>query len=159
MTTQQSTAAQPRRHIRANAGASRERARWCGKELAHIRCDHTTGARLGESLHRGRKETEAESVAHLCCRALGLDTQVYSDAYVLGWADGDMDLVKDCAETVLRVAKAILKDLNPAEAADAEDTVNAPTSGRSGIRKGAGRGRRKTAAGKRRTASVARGQQ
>jgi hypothetical protein len=58
--------------------------------LAHIRCEHTTGARAGEDLHRGRKETEAESVAHLCCRALGLDTEVYSDAYVLGWADGDM---------------------------------------------------------------------
>jgi hypothetical protein len=57
---------------------------WCRKELAHIRCDHASGVRLGESLHRGRKETEAESVAHLCCRALGLDTQVYSDAYVLG---------------------------------------------------------------------------
>ena len=85
-------------------------------ELAHIRCEHTSDARLGETLHRGRKETEAESVAHLCCRALGLDTQVYSDAYVLGWADGDMDLVKQCAQTVLRVAKAILADLTPADA-------------------------------------------
>jgi hypothetical protein len=46
-------------------------------ELAHIRCDHTTDVRLGENLHRGRKETEAESVAHLVCRALGLDSQVY----------------------------------------------------------------------------------
>lgn len=82
-------------------------------ELAHIRCDHTNGVRLGESLHRGRKETEAESVAHLCCRVLGLDTQIYSDAYVLGWANGDMDLVKECAQTVLRVAKAILADLTP----------------------------------------------
>lgn len=128
-------------------------------ELAHIRCDHTTGARVGEDLHRGRKETEAESVAHLCCRALGLDTEVYSDAYVLGWADGDMDLVKDCAETVLRVAKAILKDLNPAEAAEAEDTVSAPARGRPGIRKGASWRRRTTAAGTSRTASVTGGTQ
>jgi len=49
------------------------------KELAHIRCDHTTGVRLGENPHRGRKETEAKSVAHPCCRALRLDTQVYTD--------------------------------------------------------------------------------
>ena len=84
-------------------------------ELAHIRCDHTNGVRLGEDLHHGRKETEAESVAHLCCQALGLDTQIYSDAYVLGWADGDMDVVKECAQTVLRVAKAILADLTPAD--------------------------------------------
>lgn len=97
-------------------------------ELAHIRCDHTTGVRLGENLHRGRKETEAESVAHLCCRTLGLDTQVYSDAYVLGWAGGDMDLVKECAQTILRVAKAILADLTPVDpsqpAAEADDAAD-----------------------------------
>lgn len=129
-------------------------------ELAHIRCDHTRGVRLGESLHRGRKETEAESVAHLCCRALGLDTQVYSDAYVLGWAKGDMDLVKDCAETVLRVAKAILKDLMPADAIEPEDAITAATtSSQSGTRKGAGRGERHAAAGKRRVTGSARDQQ
>ena len=83
-------------------------------ELAHIRCDHLAGARIGENLHRGRRETEAESVAHIVCNALGLDTAAYSDAYVMGWADGDMDLVKQCAQTVLRVAKQILTDLTPA---------------------------------------------
>jgi hypothetical protein len=85
-------------------------------ELAHIRCDHLTGARVGEDLHRGRRETEAESVAHIVCKALGLDTASYSDAYVLGWAAGDMDLVKQCAQTVLRVAKQILADLTPGSA-------------------------------------------
>ncbi|GGL12786.1 ImmA/IrrE family metallo-endopeptidase [Mangrovihabitans endophyticus] len=81
-------------------------------ELAHIRCDHVD--RVGENRHRGRAETEAESVAYLCCRALGLDTQTYSDAYVLGWAGGDLDLVGQCAQTVLRVARTILGDLTPA---------------------------------------------
>jgi hypothetical protein len=93
-------------------------------ELAHIRCEHLTGARIGEDLHRGRRETEAESVAHIVCKALGLDTAVYSDAYVMGWADGDMDLVKQCAETVLRVAKQTLTDLTPGRAdadPDADD--------------------------------------
>lgn len=90
-------------------------------ELAHIRCDHTTDVRLGENLHRGRKETEAESVAHLVCRALGLDSQVFTDAYVLGWAEGDMGLIKECAQTVLRVSKAILADLTPAP--DPADTA------------------------------------
>jgi len=85
-------------------------------ELAHIRCEHLTGARIGENLHRGRRETEAESVAHIVCKALGLDTAAYSDAYVMGWADGDMDLVKQCAQTVLRVAKQILTDLTPGSA-------------------------------------------
>jgi hypothetical protein len=82
-------------------------------ELAHIRCEHLDDARLEESLHRGQRETEAESVAHIVCAALGLDTTAYTDAYVLGWAEGDMDLVKQCAATVLRVAKTILAELAP----------------------------------------------
>ncbi|WBB52404.1 ArdC family protein [Verrucosispora sp. WMMD573] len=85
-------------------------------ELAHIRCGHLDDLDRQELLHRGRRETEAESVAHLVCRALGLDTQAYSDAYVLGWADGDLALIRDCAQTVLRVAKTILRDLTPDDA-------------------------------------------
>jgi hypothetical protein len=34
----------------------------------------------------------------------------------MDWADGDMDLVKQCAQTVLRVAKQILTDLTPGRA-------------------------------------------
>jgi uncharacterized protein DUF955/antirestriction factor ArdC-like protein len=40
-------------------------------ELAHIRCGHTADSRPGDQLHRGRRETEAESVAHIVLRALG----------------------------------------------------------------------------------------
>lgn len=63
------------------------------------------------AVHRGRGETEAESVAHIVCAPLGLDTAAYSDANVLDWAAGDIGLVKQTADTVLRVAKAILRDL------------------------------------------------
>jgi hypothetical protein len=49
------------------------------------------------------------------CAALGLDTTAYTDAYVLGWADGDLDLVQQCATTVLSVAKSILADLTPTD--------------------------------------------
>ena len=85
-------------------------------ELAHIRCGHLDAdhADVGH-LHRGRRETEAESVAHLVCRVLGLDTRTYSDAYVLGWADGDLDLVQACADKVIKVARGILDDLTPAD--------------------------------------------
>jgi hypothetical protein len=86
-------------------------------ELAHIRCGHLDDATARKSLHRGRYETEAESVAHIVLRALGMDTSAYSDAYVFGWADGDMDVVRQCAETVLRVARKILLDLTPADEA------------------------------------------
>ncbi|MGV9764953.1 ArdC family protein [Micromonospora tulbaghiae] len=94
-------------------------------ELAHIRCGHLDTAPVGENVHRGRNETEAESVAHIVLRALGMDSAAYSDAYVFGWADGDMDLVKECAETVLRVAKQILTDLTPADSTDESDPTQA----------------------------------
>ncbi|KAB1918891.1 ArdC family protein [Micromonospora noduli] len=90
-------------------------------ELAHIRCGHLDALTSGHTLHRGRTETEAESVTHIVLRALGMDSAAFSDAYVFGWADGDMDLVKECAATVLRVAKQILADLTPAESDDAAD--------------------------------------
>ncbi|PWU52443.1 hypothetical protein DLJ47_18885 [Micromonospora sp. S4605] len=94
-------------------------------ELAHIRCGHLDTAPVGENVHRGRGETEAESVAHIVLRALGMDSAAYSDAYVFGWAGGDMDLVKECAETVLRVAKQILTDLTPADSTDESDPTQA----------------------------------
>ena len=95
-------------------------------ELAHIRCGHLDADRGEGSMHRGRRETEAESVAHLVCRVLGLDTQTYSDAYILGWADGDIDLVQACAEKIITVARTILNDLTPAPEPD-DDTAPEPT--------------------------------
>ncbi len=108
-------------------------------ELAHIRCGHLgDDVQDGAIAHRGQCETEAESVAHIVCAALGLDTAAYSDAYVLDWADGDITLVKQTADTVLRVAKAILADLTSEAStpdsdqaplpADADQPAAAPTS-------------------------------
>jgi hypothetical protein len=93
--------------------AGAQRVKTTVHELAHIRCDHEPGLRVGEDLHRGQRETEAESVAHIVCLVLGLDTQAYTDAYVLGWADGNLDLIKESMQTVQKVAKQILADLTP----------------------------------------------
>lgn len=82
-------------------------------ELAHILCGHLDDSADPIELHRGRYETEAESIAHIVCRMLGLDTRGYSDAYVLEWADGDIELIKNCADTILHVTKRILKGLDP----------------------------------------------
>ncbi len=82
-------------------------------ELAHILCGHLDDDPDPVELHRGRFETEAESIAHIVCGTLGLDTRGYSDAYVLEWADGDMELIKSCAETILHVTKRILECLDP----------------------------------------------
>ncbi|WP_173079974.1 hypothetical protein [Phytohabitans rumicis] len=99
----------------------------CRKELAHIRCGHLDDA-SGQDLHRGRFETEAENVAHIVLRAVGLDSAAYSDAYVFGWADGNLDLIKQSAETVLRVARHILTDLTPPDELDptADHTAGDP---------------------------------
>jgi hypothetical protein len=70
-------------------------------ELAHIRCEHMDGTRIGEDLHKGRRETEAESVAHIVCLALGLDSSPYTDAYVLTWAGGNIDMIKEAMSTVI----------------------------------------------------------
>lgn len=50
---------------------------------------------------------------HVVLRALSMDSAACSDAYVFGWADGDMDLVNKHAETVPRVPRQILADLTP----------------------------------------------
>ena len=93
-------------------------------ELAHLRCGHPEAA----DRHRGRRETEAESITHIVLKALGLDTAGYSDAYVLGWAGGNLTVVKDCADTVLRVARQILRELTPAHATNPADPPPADTS-------------------------------
>lgn len=99
-----------------NTLAPAQRVKTAIHELAHIRCEHLDAlARVGENLHQGRKETEAESVAHIVCRAFGLDSSPYTDAYVMGWANGDMDVVREAASTVCRVAKSIVEDLAPME--------------------------------------------
>ncbi|WP_426502848.1 hypothetical protein ACPPVO_35120 [Dactylosporangium sp. McL0621] len=93
-------------------------------ELAHIRCGHLDDPVPGEPVvvvHEGRAETEAESVAHVVCAALGLDTSGYSDPYVCNWAGGDLALVRGCAQTVLRVTRSILADLDPLDGGDTAD--------------------------------------
>lgn len=83
-------------------------------ELAHIRCGHLDQVSFVAPVqHRGRAETEAESVAHIVCAAFGLDSEPYTDAYVMGWADGDIDIVRAAAATVLRVARDIVDELAP----------------------------------------------
>ncbi|MET7426641.1 hypothetical protein [Dactylosporangium sp. NPDC005555] len=109
--------------VRAD-GSAAQRVAATARELARIRCGHVTAPLSDERLHRGRAETEAESVAHVVCAALGFDTRDSSDAYVLGWADGDMDVVRSCADTVRRVSRSILLDLTPEEPAD--DNTEAP---------------------------------
>jgi antirestriction protein ArdC len=80
-------------------------------ELAHIVCKHVDD--MAEYLlHRGRQETEAESVAFVVCGALGLDTGQYSAPYVRTWSNGDPEVLAAAADLVARAAARILRGLD-----------------------------------------------
>lgn len=65
--------------------------------------------------HRGRYETEAESVAYVLAGLLGLDTSGYSVGYITSWARGDVETVKDAAEQVLATVHHLAEALTPTE--------------------------------------------
>lgn len=58
-------------------------------------------------LHRGIKETEAESVAYVVAGLLGLDTTPTSISYVAGWSHGDTDTIKNTATRVLGAVRTL----------------------------------------------------
>jgi hypothetical protein len=70
--------------------------------VLHVDADTGQGDRTAYVAHRGRCETEAESVAYVLAGLADLDTSAYSVGYVTSWADGDVDLVRQTADNVLR---------------------------------------------------------
>lgn len=88
-------------------------------ELAHILCQHSELDGFDYVAHRGRAETEAESVAYIVCGALGLDTEAYSAPYVAHWSEGKAEVIRAAAEIVTKVAGRILTALDPVESEEA----------------------------------------
>lgn len=62
--------------------------------------------------HRGIYETEAESVAYVVAKYMGMDTGEYSIRYVAGWSDADPELVRSTAEHVRKAADEIITALH-----------------------------------------------
>jgi hypothetical protein len=56
-----------------------------------------------------------ESLAHIVCDAIGLNTGDHSFAYVARWANGSRDLVTQVAERAIGCAKEILSALEVKE--------------------------------------------
>ena len=56
-------------------------------------------------------------MAYLVCTQLGIDADGYSLPYVARWADGDIEIIQKTAERVVTVARSILNELLPVEAA------------------------------------------
>jgi hypothetical protein len=83
-------------------------------EAAHaiLHVDEAGERAADVAAHRGIRETEAESVAYVVAGLLGLDTSAYSVGYVAGWANADLDLIKDTATNVLRAVHIIADALD-----------------------------------------------
>jgi len=72
-------------------------------ELAHVMLHQES-----KMSARAVAEVEAESVAFVVCRALGLDTSDYSFAYVARWGGGDTEVIAATAQSVISTAHDIL---------------------------------------------------
>ncbi|WP_051854039.1 ArdC-like ssDNA-binding domain-containing protein [Streptomyces sp. NRRL S-146] len=87
-------------------------------EAGHVQLDHT--ADMAEyRQHRGRMETEAESVAFIVCAVAGLDSSVSSLSYIAGWAGKTPEKVQETmvevGQRVVEAARAILAFTDPDE--------------------------------------------
>jgi len=71
----------------------------------------STAKDYGYQGHQGVAEVEAESVAYIVSAALGLDRSDYSTDYLVGWASGDIEVVRNTAAKVTTVAREILDAL------------------------------------------------
>jgi len=83
-------------------------------ETAHIHLHHIDDLNQYRE-HRGRMEVEAESVAYVVAGLAGLDTSSYSIGYITGWAGEDLDLIRETAARVLRVAHTIAEIASPGD--------------------------------------------
>lgn len=87
-------------------------------ELAHVMLHDRTGTAWSLCMEPGSRrlgEIEAESVAYIVCAAAGMSTDGYSLPYVAGWSGGDVALIRQTAERVVRAAGMICEALGASE--------------------------------------------
>ena len=90
-------------------------------EIAHAML-HAKGAEEADA-DRSTREVQAESVAYVVCRSLGLDTSDYSFGYVAGWSsDKELKALKASLDCIVRTSDKILKAFEPAENNSGRDT-------------------------------------
>jgi hypothetical protein len=71
---------------------------------------HTSEGLLsdGENTPRNLREVEAESVAMICCEALGLSGQEYCRGYIQGWLKAE-SIPEKSAQKIFAAANSILR--------------------------------------------------
>lgn len=72
--------------------------------------------------HRGQAEVEAESVAYVVGRLLGMDTSPSSVGYIAGWSKGDREVIAASVTAVQDATHRLAEALVPEETA-AEDVA------------------------------------
>lgn len=102
------------RHIRVEmTNDSAQRVKTLTHELAHAMLHEGSG-------DRSRAELEAESIAYVVCRAIGIDAGAYSFGYVASWAGGGdkaITGIKVAATSIQQTADRILESIQPREQA------------------------------------------
>jgi len=80
-------------------------------ELAHVVLGHTAQSTVvdRESPARCIREVEAESVALICCEALGLPGADFSRGYIQRWLKGLQEIPPQNSQRIFSTATAILK--------------------------------------------------
>lgn len=79
----------------------------CIHEIAHAILHNKNGEAY--KTDRNTREVQAESVAYVVCKYLGIDTADYSFGYVAGWSDGkEIRELTDSMELIRRTAKTII---------------------------------------------------
>lgn len=79
-------------------------------ELAHQLLGHVGDQTIieGERLPKNLREAEAESVALICCEALGLEGAPYCRGYIQAWLAGD-EIPEKSAQRIFAAAEKILR--------------------------------------------------
>ncbi len=80
-------------------------------EVAHVLLGHTSEGEQAESeiTARSLREAEAESVAMICCEALGLEGASQCRGYIQSWWGQGNPIPERSAQSILRVADRILR--------------------------------------------------
>ena len=79
------------------------------KTIIHELAHSMLHSNLDDGLDRRTKEVQAESVAYIVCRGLGLNTDDYSFGYVASWSRGkELKELKDSLNVINKTSQKIL---------------------------------------------------
>jgi hypothetical protein len=88
------------------SNSPKQQAKTLSHEIGHALL-HDPDAPATRDLARGLKELEAESIAYIVSKSLGMDTSSYSFGYVAGWAGGGPEAIAGIKASTGRIQKAV----------------------------------------------------